>query len=242
MNKNNIKNVLMNETTYIIAGLIAALVLFICLIWCISPRDNEPIASEVILNCEDNREFEKTKAEAGEEVYQFIEDHGPYLSDEQLISLSQMKYNMTHAGYLEEFNDWKTKYTELSDPIKQQKINDEEKARQEEEARLAAEAAAAQAASYVAYSEPSGSGVLTRSGGVNSYNGHRETWYSSNVLYHYRTGEWTLGADGVYRDKDGYVVVASPDGANEQIVDTSLGKGKAYDYCPGGSVDIYTAW
>ena len=87
------------------------------------------------------------------------------------------------------------------------------------------------------------SGVLTKDGGVNYYNGSRETWYSSNQLYHYRTNEWTAGADGVYRDKDGYVVVARSDMAQGATLETSLGTGKVYDSgCANGTTDIYTKW
>ena len=87
------------------------------------------------------------------------------------------------------------------------------------------------------------SGVLTKEGGVNYYNGSRETWYSSNQLYHYRTSEWTAGADGVYRDKDGYVVVARSDMAQGATLETSLGTGKVYDSgCANGTTDIYTKW
>lgn len=84
---------------------------------------------------------------------------------------------------------------------------------------------------------------LTRSGGVNYFSGWKETWYSSKVLYHYRTAEWDLGADGVYRDSDGYVIVASSSDAQGSIVDTSLGVGKVYDSgCAAGTHDIYTNW
>jgi chemotaxis protein histidine kinase CheA len=86
-------------------------------------------------------------------------------------------------------------------------------------------------------------GVLTKEGGVNYYNGSRETWYSSNQLYHYRTSEWTVGTDGVYRDKDGYVVVARSDMAQGATLETSLGTGKVYDSgCANGTTDIYTKW
>lgn len=88
----------------------------------------------------------------------------------------------------------------------------------------------------------SGSG-LTKSGGVYYFNGRRETYYSSNVLYHYRTNEWTVGEDGVYRDADGYIVVAASDLAQGSTIDTSLGEGKVYDSgCANGVTDIYTAW
>lgn len=100
------------------------------------------------------------------------------------------------------------------------------------------------------YSEPTytqqyqqnGSG-LTKEGGVNQYNGRTETWYSSNVLYHYRTPEWTAGADGVYRDADGYVVVAASDVPMGSVIDSSYGPAKVYDTgCAAGVTDIYTNW
>ena len=91
------------------------------------------------------------------------------------------------------------------------------------------------------YIEPTGG--LTKAGGINYFNGSKETWYSSNVLYHYRTSEWTVGEDGVYRDADGYVVVARSDMAQGDTVETSLGTGKVYDSgCAAGTTDIYTAW
>lgn len=95
-------------------------------------------------------------------------------------------------------------------------------------------------ASYDTYQPTSG---LTRECGVNYYNGQRETWYSSNVLYHYRTSEWTVGEDGVYRDADGYVVVARSDMAQGDTIETSLGTGRVYDTgCAAGTTDIYTSW
>ena len=89
----------------------------------------------------------------------------------------------------------------------------------------------------------SNDGVLTKSGGVNYYNGSRETWYSSNVLYHHRTSEWTVDSNGVYRDAEGYVVVARSDKSQGSIIDTSFGAGKVYDSgCAAGTTDIYTNW
>ena len=91
-------------------------------------------------------------------------------------------------------------------------------------ARLMAEAAEAAQASYYnagytssyasAASCANGSG-LTRSAGVNNYNGRRETYYSSNVLYHYRTGEWTQDSEGFWRDSDGYCYFV---GRNDDVI------------------------
>lgn len=84
---------------------------------------------------------------------------------------------------------------------------------------------------------------LTPSKGVNYHNGRKETYYSSNVLYHYRTPEWSTDEYGVYRDSDGYVVVAASDLEQGSEVDTSFGKGKVYDSgCASGTTDIYTNW
>lgn len=88
-----------------------------------------------------------------------------------------------------------------------------------------------------------GNGALSKLQGVNYYNGRRETWYSSNVLYHKDTAQWTPDANGVYRDSEGYVVIASSDHAKGSLVDTSHGMGKVYDSgCASGTTDIYTKW
>lgn len=71
---------------------------------------------------------------------------------------------------------------------------------------------------------------------------YRYTWYSSNALYHYRTSEWTPGDDGIYRDADGYVVVASSDYSQGTVIEgTPFGDVKVYDSgCASGTLDVYT--
>lgn len=120
-----------------------------------------------------------------------------------------------------------------------------EKERQEEEARAAAEAAAAKArasaASTTAYSGPSSG--LTKSSGVNYYNGTRETYYSSRVLYHYRTSEWTVDSEGFYRDSAGRYVVASSDHPLGTVITTSKGESIVLDSgCASGTRDFYVSW
>ncbi len=100
------------------------------------------------------------------------------------------------------------------------------------------------ATSSGSYNMPSGSGILTWSGGVNYFNGHMETWYTMR--------EWKgelgipgmyIGSDGIVRDCDGYICVASDDDPKGTIIETSLGTGKVYDCGPGhGIIDIYTDW
>lgn len=87
-----------------------------------------------------------------------------------------------------------------------------------------------------------GSG-LTQSGGVNYWNGTRETWYSSNTLYHYRTSEWTPDESGFYRTSEGYYVVASSDYPQGTVIETSQGQAQVLDSgCASGTVDFYVNW
>ena len=81
-----------------------------------------------------------------------------------------------------------------------------------------------------------------QSQGVINQNGYRYTYYSSNVLRHYRTDEWNAGDDGIYRDSNGYVVVASDAHPQGSIVSTPFGEGRVYDTGVGrnDTIDIYT--
>lgn len=100
------------------------------------------------------------------------------------------------------------------------------------------------------YYAPSYSGVSGDPDGLNSFvgiidgvNGTRETAYSSNVLYHYRTSEWTPDEYGFYRTDDGYYVVASSDYEQGTIIETSRGEAMVLDSgCDSGIVDFYTSW
>lgn len=57
------------------------------------------------------------------------------------------------------------------------------------DSRYAAEAVATTSYSYGGSSYDTPSGGLTMQSGVNYYDGRTETYYSSNVAYHYRTSE-----------------------------------------------------
>lgn len=88
---------------------------------------------------------------------------------------------------------------------------------------------------------------LTRSNGSIRYNGHRETWYSTNESAGKETARDIPGKhvadDGTIRDIDGYVCVASSDLAFYTKVMTSVGPGKVYDCgCSSGTIDVYTNW
>ena len=88
---------------------------------------------------------------------------------------------------------------------------------------------------------------LTRSNGVVYYNGHKETWYSTNESCGQATAVSIPGKhvadDGTIRDADGYICVASSDLSFYTVVDTTLGPGKVYDCgCSHGTIDVYTNW
>lgn len=80
-----------------------------------------------------------------------------------------------------------------------------------------------------------------KSAGVLYDSNWRYTYYSSRVLYHYRTPEWSAGSDGIYRDSDGYVVVASSDLSEGSTFHSDIfGYCKVYDCgCPSGTIDVY---
>lgn len=99
--------------------------------------------------------------------------------------------------------------------------------------------------SSTTYQASSSSGTLTKSGGVNYYNGRTETWYSQKVLPGGGLdipGRY-VDENGLVRDGDGYICVAASDLAYGSTVETSLGTGKVYDTgCAEGVTDIYTDW
>lgn len=102
---------------------------------------------------------------------------------------------------------------------------------------------AAESSGYVAGTSNSSSSFSSfQSDGVWYDGNYRYTWYSSNQLYHYQTSEWTAGDDGIYRDSDGYVVVASSTHAKGDVIEgTSFGDVKVYDSgCAAGTLDVYT--
>ena len=123
---------------------------------------------------------------------------------------------------------------------------------EQEQAALEAERQAAEAAYYYepTYYAPTYSGVSGDPDGLNSFvgiidgvNGTRETAYSSSVLYHYRTSEWTPDEYGFYRTDEGYYVVASSDYEQGTIIETSRGEAMVLDSgCDSGIVDFYTNW
>lgn len=75
------------------------------------------------------------------------------------------------------------------------------------------------------------------------HDGRKETYYSSNVLYHYRTNEWKVDDEGFYRTDEGYYVVAASDMPQGTTFETSKGTAQVLDSgCAEGVTDFYTRW
>lgn len=122
--------------------------------------------------------------------------------------------------------------------IELQRMKEEALAAKERQLQQQKEAEKRETATY--YSNGSG---LTRSSGVNYFGGRKETYYSSRVLRHYRTSEWTIDAEGFYRTSDGYYVVAASDMPQGSIITTSKGAAKVLDSgCAAGVTDFYVSW
>lgn len=66
------------------------------------------------------------------------------------------------------------------------------------------------------------------------------TWYNHADAPDGFEGE--LGDDGIWRDSEGYIAVAYGMEGYGDVIETPWGEGKVYDHCPGGSVDVWTAW
>ena len=79
--------------------------------------------------------------------------------------------------------------------------------------------------------------------GVNYHDGRTETYYSSNVLYHYRTNEWWLDDEGFYRTDEGFYVVAASDMEQGTTFEGSKGTCIVLDSgCDYGVTDYYVGW
>ncbi len=172
--------------------------------------------------------------------------YGDYATDDERAVLQECIDGAGSLLTMEEVDTKSTELDELRATLEDAKREALEAAAAEAEAagplrlRITTPATARRTRSAAYYANGSG---LTRSGGVYNYNGRRETYYSSNVLYHHRTGEWTQDSEGFWRDSDGYYVVAAGDKAQGSTFTGSKGECKVYDSgCAAGTTDYYTGW
>lgn len=131
---------------------------------------------------------------------------------------------------------------EIEARLETERIAAEEAAKAEQEAIEVSRQTAVQGTSNY---DTGTNGVLTKSGGVNYFNGQKETYYSQRVL---PGGGLDIpgrhvASDGTIRDEDGYIVVASDRQSKGEIGTCSLGNYKVYDTGVGhDGIDIYTDW
>ena len=155
-----------------------------------------------------------------------------YLSEDNQAIVDN--FNLDSFKYINELEETSGQFAAMRDEALAAKERQLERQRQQR----AAQQQQQQSAQQQSYSGNSGS---FKSQGVIYQNSIRYTYYSSNVLYHYRTPEWNAGSDGIYRDSAGYIVVASSDHSQGSVVSTPFGAGKVYDSgCASGTIDIYT--
>lgn len=157
-----------------------------------------------------------------------ITEVGSYLSEEQKQQLAEYSDIIISANSIQQINDAISAINE----IKTQGLEAEEAERIAEEAAQQQELMAANADANA-----------FKNAGVLYANGYKYTYYSSNQLYHYMTSQWNLGTDGIYRDNNGYIIVASSTHKQGTTVPTPFGTGIVRDSgCAAGTLDIYTAF
>lgn len=187
-----------------------------------------------------------------------LQKYSDVANDVQKSELCRLEISMASATSITDYNASRKEFdaivseldVALQDKIEQDRIEQERLEQEKLEQEAAEKQAEAQYAAQVdaqtsaQYYESNGNG-LTKSGGVNYYNGRKETWYSQRVL---PGGGLNIpgrhvASDGTIRDADGYIVVAASDLAYGTVVETSLGAGRVYDTgCAPGTTDVYTDW
>lgn len=173
-----------------------------------------------------------TKAAELESTHSELLELRDYLSEDNQAIVDN--FNLDSFKYISELEETSGQFAAMRDEALAAKERQLERQSQQR----AAQQQQQQATQQQSYSGNSGS---FKSQGVIYQNGIRYTYYSSNVLYHYRTPEWNAGSDGIYRDSAGYIVVASSDHSQGSVVSTPFGAGKVYDSgCASGTIDIYT--
>lgn len=180
-------------------------------------------------------DLQTKRAEYAGKADEAIAAYGSYLSEEQQNQLRDLESKLVNAVSFTDIAEYENQFNEVVGAG--------------ETAKADAEALAAQ--TTTTHSASSGSGTsyysngsgLTKQSGVNYYDGRRETFYSSNVLYHYRTPEWTVDSEGFYRDSAGRYVVAASDMPQGSVFQGSKGECIVADSgCAANTTDYYVNW
>lgn len=166
-------------------------------------------------------EFEAQSQET-QQIHAELLDLRDYLSEENAAKVDN--FSIDNFNYIEELQNVKGEFTSMRNEALAAKERQLEYQRQQQ-------------------SHNSNGSGLTKSSGVNYYNGRKETYYSSRVLYHYRTSEWTVDSEGFYRTSEGYYVVAASDMAQGTVFQGSKGVCQVLDSgCQANITDYYVNW
>lgn len=174
-----------------------------------------------------------------------IDEYADVICDNDKNKLKELENKMANATSIDKYNNYKEEFDGIVAKLG--------KKLSELEAELQAKQQATVAQPYedTTYYNSNGNGEqyrsngngLIKSGGVNWYDNRKETYYSSNVLRHYRTDEWTVDDEGFYRTSDGYYVVAASDMKQGTTFQGSKGTCIVLDSgCANGVTDYYVAW
>ena len=183
-------------------------------------------------------EFDAKAAEL-ESTYSELLELRDYLSEDNQAIVDN--FNLDSFKYISELEETSGQFVAMRDEALASKERQLERQRQQR----AAQQQQQQAAQQQSYS---GSGSrLTRSSGVNYYNGNKETYYNldmSGVISNAQSmgiqGNYWIRDDGVKMYGDYVIVAAQMDKGT--LISTSLGTGIVLDYCPAGTIDIATNW
>lgn len=180
-----------------------------------------------------------TKAAELESIHSELLELREYLSEDNQAIVNN--FSLDSFKYINELEKTSGQCAVMRDEALAAKERQLEHQRQQR----AAQQQQQQAAQQQSYS---GSGSrLTRSSGVNYYNGNKETYYNldmSGVISNAQSmgiqGNYWIRDDGVKMYGD-YVIVAAQMNKGT-LISTSLGTGIVLDYCPAGTIDIATNW
>ena len=175
------------------------------------------------------------RAEYAGKAEEAISAYGSYLSEEQQNQLRDLENELLSATSFAEIGELDAQFNEV--------VSAGETAKADAEALAAQQSATVSTSSGGGASYYSNGSGLTKQSGVNYYDGRRETYYSSNILYHFRTPEWTVDSEGFYRTSGGQYVVAASDMPQGTVFQGSKGQCIVLDSgCAAGTTDYYVAW
>lgn len=153
-----------------------------------------------------------------------IDRYSDVITDEQEDLLRDYEDKMVNAITVKKYKEYDAMFDDLTEEldVKLDEFIEEQEKKKAEEARKK-------------YSGFKSAGVLYDSQ-------WRYTYYSSKVLRHYKTSQWTAGSDGIYRDSRGYVIVASDVHPIGTVLDTELFGTVVVEDCGVGNdytLDVY---